>query len=158
MCKLHATFPLLVVWGQPSAQGMSSTPTDMLQLPAGQRRNTENYRACRHAKEMWKRKSQKTTNTMTGRKFSSKFTTSTISFAVALRGNSEHKKRSNLHPDSVAGLIGHETSKNEQRQERGQSGRDPHVNSLSSDGILKASFVVQQIMAEFKMQSQNNLE
>jgi hypothetical protein len=81
---------------------------------------------------------KKTTNTITRRKFCSKFTTSTISFAAALRGNSEHKKRSNLHQDSVAGLFCLETSKNEQRQDSGQSVRDPNVNSLSSDDILKA--------------------
>jgi hypothetical protein len=42
------------------------------------------------------------------------------------------------------------TSKNEQRQERGQSGRDPNINSLPSDDLLRASIVAQQIMAEFK--------
>jgi hypothetical protein len=92
----------------------------------------------------------KTSNTTTGRKFSSNFITPTTSFAAALRGNSEHKNRPHLHQDSVAGLVGRETLKDEQRQERSQSGRDPNVNTLSSDDMLKASFVVQQIMAEFK--------
>jgi hypothetical protein len=76
-----------------------------------------------------------------------KLTTSSISFEKALRANPEHKKRINLHQNSVAAVIGHETSKNEQRQERGQSVKDP---ALYSDDILKASVAVQQIMAEFK--------
>jgi hypothetical protein len=85
------------------------------QLAERERAHLSNYRGCRHAEEeMRRRKSEKTTNTMTGRKFSSKFTTSTISFAAALRGNSEHKKRINLYQDSVVGLISLETSKNEQ--------------------------------------------
>jgi hypothetical protein len=67
-------------------------------------------------KKKFQKEVRKTGNTMTGRMFPSKFTTSTISFAAALRGDSKNKKRMNLHQDPVAGLIGHDNSKNEQRQ------------------------------------------
>jgi hypothetical protein len=98
---------------------------------------------------MKKSKFQRTPRTMTGRMFSSKFTTPTLSFTAALQGNLEQKKRPH-HQDSVAALIDPETSKNEQQQESFQSVRDPNVNSLPSDDILRASIVVHQIMTEFK--------
>jgi hypothetical protein len=153
MGKLQVTSPLHVVWEQPPAQGLSRNRehffnTDMLQLPTAP---PFNYRGCRHAKEeMQKRRSKRTPNNMTGRMFSSKFTTPTLSFAAALRGNSEQKKRPHLHQDSVAGLINHETSKNEQQQERGQPVRDPNVNSFPSDNIQRTSNAVQQIMTKFE--------
>jgi hypothetical protein len=50
------------------------------------------------------------------------FAIPTLPFAVALRGNSEPEKRPHLRQDSVAGLIDPETSKKEQKQEKGQSG------------------------------------
>jgi hypothetical protein len=49
--------------------------------------------------------------------FSSKFTTPTLSFAAGLRSKLEQKKRSNVHQDSEAGLIDHETS-NEQNSNK----------------------------------------
>jgi hypothetical protein len=83
----------------PEKEKPSSTLTcRKCQVTEGEKAHPSNYRGCRHAKEeMRKRKSQKTSNTMTGRMFSSRCTTPTLSFAVALRGNSEHKKRPNLH-------------------------------------------------------------
>jgi hypothetical protein len=75
----------------------------------------------------------------TGWMFTSKFTTTSRSFAAALQGNSEQRKRPHLRQDSVAGLIDHESSENEQQQERGQLVRDPNINSLPSDDIVRAS-------------------
>jgi hypothetical protein len=63
-----------------------------------------------------------------------------------LRAQEEHYSTTGI----IAGLVDHETSKKAQRQERGQSARDPNANNLSSDEILKALIAEQQIMAELK--------
>jgi hypothetical protein len=84
--ELQATSLLLVVLGQPPAQGLSietepifSTDMLQLQLAKGETAHPANYRGCRHVKEgLGKRKSQRTPRTTTGRVFCSNFTTPTV--------------------------------------------------------------------------------
>jgi hypothetical protein len=101
-----------------------------------------NYRGCRYAKEMQKKKSQKTPWTTTGRVFSSNFTTPGMSFAAALQGSTEEQQQPQTHQVELAGpatilpripaaLLQHE------QQTTGQSVRAPNVNSLPLDKTLK---------------------
>jgi hypothetical protein len=77
----------------------------MLQLPVGGRRkmpHPANYLGCRYAKEMQKRKSQRTPKTTTWRMFSSNLATPGVSFAVVFRGKTEKQQQPQTRQVAVA--------------------------------------------------------
>jgi hypothetical protein len=114
-------------------------------LAEGETAHPANYCGCRHAKEEMrrKRKPQGTPKNTTGRVFSSSFTKPTVSFAAALRGQTEQKRQQEeAASSSQTPQLG--------RKERGQSVPAPIVNSEPQDKAFRALAVVQQIMRQFK--------
>jgi hypothetical protein len=104
-----------------------------------------NYRGCRHAKEEMRRKKkpQGRPQNTTGRVFSSTFIKPTVSFAAALRGQTEQQRQ------QEEAASGSETPKLG-RKERGQPVPAPIVNSELQDKAFRSLAVVQQIMKELK--------
>jgi hypothetical protein len=90
-----------------------------------------------------KKKPQGTPKNTTGKVFSSNFTKPTVSFAAALRGQTEQQKQ------QEEAASGSETPKLG-RKERGQSVPAPIVNSEPQDKAFRALALVQEIMKELK--------
>jgi hypothetical protein len=74
-------------------EGKGFINTGMLQLPVGGRgkAHPSKHRGRRHAKEMFRKKSQRTSKTTTGRVFSTKLTTSGVFFAATIKGKIEEQ-------------------------------------------------------------------
>jgi hypothetical protein len=112
-------------------------------LAEGEAAHPTNYRDCKHAKEeMHKRKTQGTPNNTKGRVFSSKFVKSNLSFATAVRGQTDPI----THQDTAtsSGVPERPIPK---QQEPGQPVSAPIVSNENVD-IYKVITVVQQIMKE----------
>jgi hypothetical protein len=80
----------------PQKGNAASTPTCCnSQLAEGQKAHPSNYRGCRHAKEMLRRKSQRTPKTTktTERVFPTKLTTPGVPVAAALRDRTEDQQQ-----------------------------------------------------------------
>jgi hypothetical protein len=127
---------------------------NMLQLSAGDKPHPANYRGCRHAKKMQKKKSQRTPRTTTGRVFSSNFNTPGMAFTAVVQGKTEKQQQPRTHqvagPATMEPRVSAALPQNKQ-QKAGQSVWAPNVNSLSLDKMLKVVVtVVQQIMTETK--------
>jgi hypothetical protein len=71
-------------------------------LGDGKESHPSNYRGCSHAREeLRKKKSQRAPKPPTGRVFSSSFTTPGVSFAAALRGNTQQQKTPHHAPQAA---------------------------------------------------------
>jgi hypothetical protein len=123
----------------------------MLQLPVskGEKAHPVNYRGCRHAEEMQKRKSQITTKTTTRRVFSSNLSTTGVS--IEARSEAAQSNGSDL-----SGRTNHDGTEGpcpltQTRTASYRSVGAPHVNSLPLDcSMLRIVTAVQQFMTEFK--------
>jgi hypothetical protein len=125
----------------------------MLQLPDGGSGNAHpsNYRGCRHAKELL-RKKQKTPKSTTGRDFPTKVTIPGVSFAELLRGRADQQQPACQVVVAALGISQPRASAplpHLNQQTTGQSVPAPNVNSLPLDNMLRVITVVQQIMTEF---------
>jgi hypothetical protein len=157
--KLKASPSLFVVWWRTPAQEVpgkgnaSSTPTCCnCRLAEGEKPHPSNYRGCTHAKdEIQRRKSQRMPKTTVGRVFSTKFTTPCVSFAAALKGNTEDQRQPLAHhvPVPAPATVEPRATKSprqQTQQKTGQSVQASHVSSQPLDNMLKVVTVVQQIM------------
>jgi hypothetical protein len=101
--------------------------------------------------EMRKCQSQRTPKTTTGRVFSSNHTTPGLSFAAALRTNTEEQQRPHPSQTADAAPVALQQTRappvlKNRPQQTGQSVQAPNVNSSSLDNMFKDASVVQQIM------------
>jgi hypothetical protein len=103
---------------------------------------------------MFKKKSQRTAKTTTGRVFSTKLTTLGVFFAAAIKGKIEEQRQlparkvlvaapARMEPRTPAPLL------QQNEQPTSQSVWAPNVNSQPLDNILRVVTVVQQVMTEF---------
>jgi hypothetical protein len=116
----------------PEKGNASSTPTCCnCRLTEGEKPHPSNYRGCSHAKdEMQRKKSQRTPKETVGRVFSTKLTTPGVSFAAALKGNTEDKRQppANQVPVPAPATVEQRATK-PSRQQTGQSVQASHVSS-----------------------------
>jgi hypothetical protein len=123
-------------------------------LAEGDNPHPVNYGGCRHAKEeMQNKKSQRTPRTATGRFFSSRLATQSMSLATALRDKTEEQQQSQTHQMAGPATMVHRIPvafPQQEQQKAGQPVRAPNVNSLSVNKMMKVVVsVVEQIMTEF---------
>jgi hypothetical protein len=112
-----------------------------------------NYRGCRHAKEeKQKRKSQRAPKSTRERAFSFNHTTPVLSFAAALRSNTEQNQEpqpplvTQAYPTTVVEICA-PLPLRYNKQVPSQSVQAPNVNSLSPNNIFKVvATVYQQII------------
>jgi hypothetical protein len=125
----------------------SSTPACCnCQLAEGVKPHPANYRGCKHAKdEMRKKKPHATPKPMAGRVFSFNSFKPHLSFAAALRGQSNKKPRE----EEPAAMNSKPAATKLNVQETGRSVQAQVVNSDSLE-MFRALSEVQQIMAELK--------
>jgi hypothetical protein len=91
----------------PQKGNSSSTPACCnSQLAEGEKAHRTNYWGCRHAKELQKRKAQRTSKPTTGRVFSFTLTVPGVSFAAALRGKREDQRPQALQVPAAAEFPG----------------------------------------------------
>jgi hypothetical protein len=158
----------------PEKGNAASTPACCnCQLVEGETAHPANYRGCRHAKEELRRKKQPqgTPKHTTGRVFSSTLTKANVSFAAALRGQTDQQRQQEepasrpvtqrTHKEAAPrgqteqrthrekAETGPETPK-PRRNETGQSVPATSVNSEPLDNMCRVITVVQQIMTELK--------
>jgi hypothetical protein len=87
----------------PEKENAASTPAcSNCQLAEGVKPHCANYRGCRHAKELQKKKSQRRPKTTTGRVFSFNLTTPGVFFAAALRGSTTQQQQPQARQVPVA--------------------------------------------------------
>jgi hypothetical protein len=78
----------------PEKENTTSTPVCCnCQLVEGEKPHPANYRRCRHAEELQRKKLQKTLKPITGRVFSSNPVSPDVSFAAALLGSTSQEQR-----------------------------------------------------------------
>jgi hypothetical protein len=138
----------------PEKENANSTPACCnCKLSEGEKPHPSTYRGCSHAKdEMRKRKPQSTPNTATGRVFSSKRTTTGLSFAAALRSNTGEQQRplptqtADAAPAAMQQTRAAPPPLQHRLQNAGQSVQAPSENSASLDNMFRVATVVQQIM------------
>jgi hypothetical protein len=129
----------------PEKGNASSTPACCnCQFAEGETAHPANYRGCRHAKEEMRKKPRGISKNTTGRVFSSNTAKAYVSFAAALRGQTEQRRQ------QEEAASGPETPKL-RRKETCQSVLAPTVNSEPQDIACRALTVVQQIMKELKV-------
>jgi hypothetical protein len=118
-------------------------------LLEGKKPHPNNYRGCRHAEELQKKKTQRTPNTTTGKVFSSKLNHA----QCLLRGSTAHQQDPQARQvpvvDPVAGMQSRKPAPGQQQQTSGQSVRAQNVNNQPLDNMLRVVTVVQQIMTKF---------
>jgi hypothetical protein len=125
----------------PERDNAASTPACCnCQLAEGEKPHPANYRGCRHAKELQKKKSQRTPKTITGRVFSSNLTMPGVSFTATLRGSTEQQQQPQArevpgtNPPAGVKLS---TPASGHQQKAGQSVRAPTENSQPLDNMLR---------------------
>jgi hypothetical protein len=147
--KLQTTTLMFVVRGRPPVQRLPGERDGYLhsKLLEGEKPHPANYRGCRHAKEeLQKKKTQRTPNTTTGRVFSSNLTTTSVSFAAALRGRTAQQQDPQARQvpvaDRVAGMQVRKPAPRQQQQTSGQSFRAQNVNIQPLDNMFIVVTVV----------------
>jgi hypothetical protein len=121
-------------------------------LGEGEEPHPSNYRGCSHAKEeLRKRKPQRTPKPTTGRVFSSNYINPGMSFAAALRNNTQQQQIPHPQLDQEASRarvteVGSPTTEQRHHKHSGQSAQAPNVNSASLDNMFRVATAVQQIM------------
>jgi hypothetical protein len=136
----------------PEKSNIESTPACCnCKLVDGEKPHPSNYRGCSHAKdEMRKRRSQKTSKTITGKVFNSNYTTPGLS-AAALRTNTEEQQRPHASQTADAAPVALQQTRappvlKNRPQQTVQSVQAPNVNSSSLDNMFKVASVVHQII------------
>jgi hypothetical protein len=129
----------------PEKENAASIPAcSNCRLAEGEKLHLANYRGCRHAKELQKRKLQATPKPTPRRVFSS--TTPGVFFATAVRGSAvQHQTRQVPAAEPAAEVK--TTSPRAPHQKPGQSVPAPTVNSQPLH-VVRVVTVVQQIMTE----------
>jgi hypothetical protein len=126
-----------------------TTACSNCKLVHGEEPHPSNYPGSSDAKEeIRRRKAQRTQKNTKGNMFSSNYTTPVLSFAAALRNNTEQQQQPYLHWVPVACPAAVEKPRvpaHVREQDASQSVPAPDINSLPLDYMFS---VVQQIMTE----------
>jgi hypothetical protein len=122
-------------------------------LAEGEKPHPSTYRGCSHAKEemRWK-KIPRTPKPSTGRAFSSKYTTSSMSFAEALQSKADQTQQSHLSQAAAAAtvtVIQPRVQTSSKWQQAGQSAPAHILNSSPLDNMVRVVTVVQQFITEY---------
>jgi hypothetical protein len=123
-------------------------------LGEGEEPHPSNYRGCSHAREeLRKKKLQRAPKPPTGRVFSSRTTSPGVSFAAALRANTQQQQAPHLVPQASKSKVAEMGTPapvmvNQQQKESGQSAQASNVSSASLNNMFRVATAVQQIMTE----------
>jgi hypothetical protein len=120
-------------------------------LAEGETAHPANYCGCSHAKEeVRKKKSQGTPKTTTGRVFTAKFISPSVSFAAAFRGHADQKQMRRKKQVQLKLFPYPPPPPNTKQQQTDQSVPAPSVSNDPEDSMIRVVTVVRQIMRELK--------
>jgi hypothetical protein len=121
-------------------------------LAEGGKPHPSTYRGCSHTKEKRRKKIPRTPKPSTGRVFSSKYTTSSMSFAEALQSKADQTQQSHPSQAAAAATVTVDQPRvqtSSKWQQAGQTAPAQIVNSSPLDNMVRVVAVVQQFMTEY---------